>query len=157
RRLVEIDQTAAFRSNYHFLHGGIRAAQESPWFGKRQNGQGIEAAGGTDGGTLEGVERDVDLRSGSGADALAAEQNVAVVLLAFADHHLSVDGNRSQGLAHSFGSGTVGRSNIAAPHQPGRGEGGSFGDAHRLECQVSIHSVGSLPSQLSVHIYPTFH
>ena len=94
------------------------------------------------GGALDGVESDVELRSGAVADALADRKQIAVGI---ADHQHAVDADRLERSPHRLGTGAVRRHEVAASHQTRRSEGRRLGHAHGLQGQVSVHSSYSLP------------
>src|SRR5262249_41654506 len=102
---------------------------------------GVAAPGGADCGAFQRIEGDVDLgrRAVAAAHLLADVEHGGFVALTFADGHGAADANRVEGLAHGVDGGLIAGLLVAAAHDPGAGESGSFRDANDLECQVAIH------------------
>ena len=128
-------QAAADRDLVHVDVGRVEEAA-----GRRHGdaGDGVGSALGGDRGPFQGVEGDVDLGALAGAHPLADEEHRRLVALALADHDRAVDVEDVERLAHGVDRRLVGRLLVAAPHQPGAGEGGCLGHPDAVQRQVAI-------------------
>ena len=138
RFAVEVDdvlrQAAADGDLVHIDVGGV---EESAILGHGDDRQRVGGAGGADGGALQRVEGDVDLRAAA-AHLLADIEHRRLVALALADDHRAVDGERAEGAAHGVDRRLVGGAFVAAADMARAGERRGLGDARRLERQVPV-------------------
>jgi len=107
--------------------------QQRAVLGHSERGDGARHVLGAERRAFERIDRDVHLRSGSGADFLTDEQHRRCVHLAFADHHLAVDRKRAQFTAHGIDRGLIRHLFRAAPAQPRSGHRGLLRYPHDFE------------------------
>jgi hypothetical protein len=84
-RTIEIDYAAADDAARNLIHISVRAAQQFAALGERYARQSVRAAGGGDKRTFERIDCDIDFGASSGANDLAAIEEVGLALFALAD------------------------------------------------------------------------
>jgi hypothetical protein len=104
----------------------------------RQHGDGVVHALGSQGGAVDGVDRDVALGAGAVADLLAVEEHRGVVLLALADHDHAAHLDGRDHLPHRVDGDAVGAVLVAAADPAGGGERRGLGHPDELEREVAV-------------------
>ncbi len=139
RRRVEIDGALRVAwTDGDLFHIAIGRVQQRAGVGHRDGGNGARHVLGAQRGTLERIDRDIDLRAGLVADLLADEQHRRLVDLAFADHHRAVDRQLVELAPHGIHRGLVGGLFLALSAQPRRRNRRTLGHAHDLEGENAL-------------------
>ncbi len=89
-------------------------------------------------GAVDRIDGYVARRRRAVADALAVVEHRGFVLLALADDHDAVHGNRLQDHPHGVDGGPVGAFLVAPTHPPGGGQGRGLGHPDQVQGQVAF-------------------
>ncbi len=109
--------------------------------GHRHGGDRARHVLGAQGGALERIDGDVDLRAGIDADLLADEQHRRLVALALADHDGALDRQLVEFAPHRVDRGLVGGLLVAVTAQPRGRHRRAFGHAHDLQRENALQQL----------------
>ena len=141
RRGVDVDDAVGIAgADGDLVHVDVGREQQAALLGDRDDGERVGQVLGADRRAFERIERDVDLRALAGADLLADIEHRRLVALALADHDRALDGEAVELRAHGVDRDLVGGLLVAAPAQPGGGDGGALGDAHEFQGQDPVEA-----------------
>ena len=144
RRLGEIDNPLGITgSDRQLVHIDVGRIEQAAFRSRCEHGQGVRACLGSDGGTFERVERDVDFGALArrATDLLSDEKHRRFVAFTLADHNRAVHVECVERLAHGFHRGGVCRLLVAAADQLGSGDGRRFGHADHFEYENAVERI----------------
>src|SRR5919106_5634428 len=138
-RGLEVDHGGGVAAHGQLLHVDARARVEhgAP-LGQGHHRDRVGQALGGQGGAVDRVDGDVDLGRGAAADPPAVIEHGRVVLLALADHHHPVHGDRAQDRPHGVDRGLVDRLLVAAAEMARPPDGRRLGGPDQLEGEVAV-------------------
>jgi hypothetical protein len=140
-RCIEIDNVfRVTRPHRDLVHIDVGCMQKRAVLRQSERGDGARHILGAKRRALQWIDRNIDFRSGSGADLLADEQHRRLIHLALADHNRAIDRKAAEFAAHGIDGGLVGFLFRAATAQPGGGNCGALGHPHYLKRQSAIEA-----------------
>src|SRR5262245_25022967 len=136
RRRVKIDRALGIaRTDRDLVHVAVWRMQQGPGVCHCQCRDGAGHVLGTKRRAFKWIDRDVDLRSGFGADFFPDEQHRGLIHLALTDHDRAVDGQLVKFAPHGIDSRLIRGFVFAVSAQAGRRNSRTLRDTHNLEAE----------------------
>ena len=138
-RAGDVDDTVALvpRDDLVHVEDGARVVHAAA-VRDGDHAESVLAAGGGEGGSIDGVDSDVADRTAAVTDMLAVVEHRGVVLLALTDDHNPLEAHRSEELAHRVDRSAVGGKLVTATDIRNRTDRGRLGRAHELHAEVAV-------------------
>jgi len=99
-RGVEVNRVLRFRPSGNLVHVCIGSSEQRAFRRSGKNRDGVRPAERDAIGAFQGIDRDIHLRAGAGADALPYEEHGRLITFALSDDHFAVELDVGKALAH---------------------------------------------------------
>src|SRR3989344_5175494 len=140
-RGVEVNRVLRFRPSGNLVHVCIGSSEQRAFRRSGKNRDGVRPAERDAIGAFQGIDRDIHLRAGAGADALPYEEHGRLITFALSDDHFAVELDVGKALAHLL-HGSLVRAVLVTLAQPLRAANCcSLSDTDELQREIAFHSL----------------